>query len=75
MLRVVVFFVFRYQWALALMVASYLVRIGAPGWLVNLIAAIFGSGWAYTGMRWIGWHPRMVMEWYERQREITHGSL
>lgn len=75
MMRVVLFFALRYQWALALWVVRVLVRMGMPSWAVNLVGAIFGTGWAYTALRWTGWHPQMVVDYYERQRRDGLGTL
>lgn len=75
MMRVVLFFVLRYQWALALWLVTALVKIRAPSWLVNGAGMICGTGWACAAMRLTGWHPQMVVQWYDRQREVGHGSL
>ncbi len=57
-MRVVLFFLLRYQFALACRVCYLVYRAGAPRWAVNWSGRLLGTGWACRALFWFGWrHP------------------
>lgn len=54
-MRVVLFFIFRAQFALACRLTTFVFRAGASAWVVNSLGRLLGTRWACSALFQMGW--------------------
>jgi hypothetical protein len=56
-MKIALFLFYRAIWAFSLKVLETLAKWGCSALILEIVPRLFGLGWAFRGLRRLGWHP------------------